>query len=480
MRARASWTGQTAKGPGQVEGRSARRLPAHLPRPAPGTKGLGRPTRRTVDPTGGSGSHPAGAAPAILLTAAGTPAVWDRVLAAWPDQARPVAIALPGRPAPTGAARLARRLIDQTRAHIEAAGGASVPVIGYSLGARLALGLWAQGDVPATVLVSVNPGRRRPPRRRALRRQPPGQRCCRDQGTAAFVWPVGASPCSCPTSATPRPAEVARRRPPAPGSTRAACHGCLRGLGRRDAGLPRPAERAAPSTVHLLVGDRDKFRATRRAAHRRRPRLPGRGRRRRRNMTPRRPVPTAAAGQPGGGRHGSRGRLTSSNRPSPSSGEHANHAPAPARRGTVSTPPAAVPSPAAIKRVGLAFLDPGLSRRHAGSGETDRRSSRISGRRTQHLGRQPTDRPLPGAAADRPARLPRHGPLGCEWEAAFGSAADGEAMPGIKRLVELRKQQLAAGASASMSQMPMAQAAPPVLMQQPMMPPQQMMGQQPM
>ncbi|MCB9571425.1 MAG: alpha/beta fold hydrolase [Kofleriaceae bacterium] len=151
--------------------------------------------------------------------------------------------------------------LDQTRARIEAAGGAGAPVIGYSLGARLALGLWARGDVPAAVLVSVNPGL--DDALRAARRADDAAWAAllRDQGTAAFVARWEAQPLFA-SQRDADPAEVARRRAARAGLDARGLAGCLEAMGL--AAMPDYRDRlsAAPSTVHLLVGDRDaKFRA---------------------------------------------------------------------------------------------------------------------------------------------------------------------------------------------------------------------------
>lgn len=90
----------------------------------------------------------------------GAPAVWDDVVAhAGPRlAAAPIAIALPGhRGGPEVAANWDANL-DAIAQTIAAAGGAGLPVVGYSLGARVALGLVARGLAPSAVLISVHPG----------------------------------------------------------------------------------------------------------------------------------------------------------------------------------------------------------------------------------------------------------------------------------------------------------------------------------
>jgi 2-succinyl-6-hydroxy-2,4-cyclohexadiene-1-carboxylate synthase len=90
---------------------------------------------------------------ALLHGFAGTPAVWDDVIAHWQLPEPPRAIALPGHGGgpvqPTWKANL--------QAVASAIGDCTV-VVGYSLGARVALGLVAEKHCMRGVLVSVNPG----------------------------------------------------------------------------------------------------------------------------------------------------------------------------------------------------------------------------------------------------------------------------------------------------------------------------------
>jgi 2-succinyl-6-hydroxy-2,4-cyclohexadiene-1-carboxylate synthase len=78
----------------------------------------------------------------------GSPEVWDGIAA---DGG--VRIALPGH----GGAPLQRSWDDNIEAVARALGPVDV-VVGYSLGARVALGLVAGGNVGRAVLISVNPG----------------------------------------------------------------------------------------------------------------------------------------------------------------------------------------------------------------------------------------------------------------------------------------------------------------------------------
>lgn len=86
---------------------------------------------------------------ALLHGFLGDPAVWDRV--AVPGTTR--ALALPGHGGGPVRATWAANL-----AAVADAIGACDVVVGYSLGARLALGLVAAGHAPRAILISVNPG----------------------------------------------------------------------------------------------------------------------------------------------------------------------------------------------------------------------------------------------------------------------------------------------------------------------------------
>src|SRR5205085_5578932 len=80
---------------------------------------------------------------------------WDDVIAAWamPRGDEPVAIALPGH----GGGPVLATWDDNLSAIAEQIRGCEV-VVGYSLGARVALGLVVSGRRPLGVLIGVNPG----------------------------------------------------------------------------------------------------------------------------------------------------------------------------------------------------------------------------------------------------------------------------------------------------------------------------------
>jgi 2-succinyl-6-hydroxy-2,4-cyclohexadiene-1-carboxylate synthase len=147
----------------------------------------------------------------LLHGFAGDPANWDDVVAASPAlAARARAIALPGH---AGGGAVAASWDANLDAIARALDGAEL-AIGYSLGARVALGLVARGDVRRGVLISVNPGIA--DGERAARRAGDARWAAllRAQGTAAFLdaWqaqPLFASQARAP--ADRRAARAARR-----------------------------------------------------------------------------------------------------------------------------------------------------------------------------------------------------------------------------------------------------------------------------
>ncbi|HEY5923698.1 MAG TPA: alpha/beta fold hydrolase [Kofleriaceae bacterium] len=118
---------------------------------------------------------------ALLHGFAGDPAAWDEVIDAWVLPDPPIAVALPGHgPDP---------VLDTWEANLEtvanAIAGADV-VVGYSLGARVALGLVAHSRCTHGVLIGVNPGiseHEREPRRGF---DAAWTRLLRSEGIAAF------------------------------------------------------------------------------------------------------------------------------------------------------------------------------------------------------------------------------------------------------------------------------------------------------
>lgn len=90
---------------------------------------------------------------ALIHGFAGTPAAWGDVITAWqlPDQIR--TIALPGH----GGSPVLPTWDENLAAIAEETRGCDL-VVGYSLGARVALGLVAAGHAAHGVLIGVNPG----------------------------------------------------------------------------------------------------------------------------------------------------------------------------------------------------------------------------------------------------------------------------------------------------------------------------------
>lgn len=117
---------------------------------------------------------------ALLLHGfAGDPAAWDDVRAAGLGELEPIAIAMPGHGAPLAGSWQATLAALDTRA--------APLAIGYSFGARVALGLLAERRVERAILIGVNPGlddAERPARRAA---DAAWARLLRTAGMTAFV-----------------------------------------------------------------------------------------------------------------------------------------------------------------------------------------------------------------------------------------------------------------------------------------------------
>ncbi|NVB78741.1 MAG: alpha/beta fold hydrolase [Kofleriaceae bacterium] len=90
---------------------------------------------------------------ALLHGFAGDPSAWDDVVAAWQLPAPPLAAALPGH----GGGPVLDSWDENLVAVAASIAGTDV-VVGYSLGARVALGLVARGLASHAVLIGVNPG----------------------------------------------------------------------------------------------------------------------------------------------------------------------------------------------------------------------------------------------------------------------------------------------------------------------------------
>jgi 2-succinyl-6-hydroxy-2,4-cyclohexadiene-1-carboxylate synthase len=90
---------------------------------------------------------------ALIHGFAGDPGAWDEVIDAWVMREAPIAVALPGH----GGGPVLPTWEDNLNAVAGAISGCEV-VVGYSLGARVALGLVASGRAAHGVFIGVNPG----------------------------------------------------------------------------------------------------------------------------------------------------------------------------------------------------------------------------------------------------------------------------------------------------------------------------------
>ena len=185
---------------------------------------------------------------AYLHGFAGDPAAWNATLAAMPrHDAR--AIALPGHGGGSVPATW-----DACLAAIAGAIGEAQLVVGYSLGARVALGLAATGRAPRAILVSVNPGI--DDAERAARRAGDAAwaRLLRDRGIAAFTEAWEAQPLFA-TQARTEPARLAARRARRLALDPEQLARSLEVMGLAEMPDYRPAAAAAP--ISLIAGADD-------------------------------------------------------------------------------------------------------------------------------------------------------------------------------------------------------------------------------
>jgi 2-succinyl-6-hydroxy-2,4-cyclohexadiene-1-carboxylate synthase len=126
---------------------------------------------------------------ALIHGFAGHPANWDEVIDAWALPDAPLAIALPGH----GGGPVLPTWDENLDAIQRMVAGCEV-VVGYSLGARVALGLVASGRSAHAVLIGVNPGIA--DHERAQRREfdAAWTRLLRTEGVAAFYEAWKAQP----------------------------------------------------------------------------------------------------------------------------------------------------------------------------------------------------------------------------------------------------------------------------------------------
>lgn len=143
---------------------------------------------------------------ALLHGFAGDPAAWDDVIAAWQLPEPPVAVALPGH----GGGPVRASWEDNLAAVAQAVAGCDV-VVGYSLGARVALGLVASGRCARGVLIGVNPGIS--DEERASRREfdAAWARLLRGSGLGAFADAWEAQPLFATQARVPEARRAARR-----------------------------------------------------------------------------------------------------------------------------------------------------------------------------------------------------------------------------------------------------------------------------
>jgi len=118
---------------------------------------------------------------ALLHGFAGTPAAWDEVIDAWQLAEAPLAVALPGH----GGGPVLPTWDENIGAVARAVYGFDA-VVGYSLGARVALGLVASGLVAHGVLIGVNPGIQDAERKARHEFDVAWARMLRSDGVAAF------------------------------------------------------------------------------------------------------------------------------------------------------------------------------------------------------------------------------------------------------------------------------------------------------
>ncbi|HEX3766406.1 MAG TPA: hypothetical protein VHW23_47260 [Kofleriaceae bacterium] len=138
---------------------------------------------------------------ALLHGFAGDPAVWDDI--AIPGDR----IALPGHPGGGPLAADWAANLDAIAARI----GRAELVIGYSLGARVALGLVAAGRVPRGILISVNPGIADAERAARRASDAAWAQLARDRGLDAFLAAWEAQPLFATQQRAPAERRAARR-----------------------------------------------------------------------------------------------------------------------------------------------------------------------------------------------------------------------------------------------------------------------------
>jgi 2-succinyl-6-hydroxy-2,4-cyclohexadiene-1-carboxylate synthase len=185
----------------------------------------------------------------LLHGFAGTAAVWDDVRAAWTAPA--TALTLPGHGTAIGADW------DANLDAVAAAVPAGAIAVGYSLGARVALGLLARDHVAAAILIGVSPGLASDDERAArIASDAAWAAQLRAGGTAAFLAAWQAQPLFATQARVPAERRAARLRGRAGLDAEGlACSLETMGLGR----MPeyRAALLARAARAHLVVGGDD-------------------------------------------------------------------------------------------------------------------------------------------------------------------------------------------------------------------------------
>ncbi len=143
---------------------------------------------------------------ALLHGFAGGPAAWDDVRAAWALPDEPHAIALPGH----GGGPVLATWDDNLAAVADAIAGCDA-VVGYSLGARVALGLVVTGKCPRAVLIGVNPGISDDERASRREFDAAWARLLRTRGMEAFASAWEAQPLFATQSRAPASRRASRR-----------------------------------------------------------------------------------------------------------------------------------------------------------------------------------------------------------------------------------------------------------------------------
>jgi 2-succinyl-6-hydroxy-2,4-cyclohexadiene-1-carboxylate synthase len=126
---------------------------------------------------------------ALIHGFAGDPAAWTDVIAAWQLPEPPLAIALPGH----GGGPVLDTWEDNLAAIGAAIAGCDV-VVGYSLGARVGLGLVASGRCTHAVLIGLNPGIGERERNERRQFDAAWARMLRSEGLEGFVDAWAAQP----------------------------------------------------------------------------------------------------------------------------------------------------------------------------------------------------------------------------------------------------------------------------------------------